>query len=193
MTQAKELQQSKPDWLPHCRLLRSARKSIAIELRPGQEVLIRAPQRMPQAQIEAFVRSRADWITKHWQKPARLSVEYSKEEEQALRKQADQVLPGLIKRFGEALHVSPTRVTITAARTRFGSCSAKGGISFSYRLMAYPQSAIEYVVLHELAHLKELNHSPAFYRLIESLMPDYKARAALLKLPAPGLEHKGEP
>jgi predicted metal-dependent hydrolase len=74
------------------------------------------------------------------------------------------------------------RITITGAKNRFGSCSSKGNIAFSYRLMLYPEAAIDYVVVHELAHLLEMNHSPAFYKIVESVMPDYKERRKLLKL-----------
>ena len=73
------------------------------------------------------------------------------------------------------------RIAITSAKTRFGSCSSKGNLSFSYLLMLYPDSAIDYVVVHELAHLKEMNHSPRFYKIIEEVLPDYKERKKLLK------------
>ena len=76
------------------------------------------------------------------------------------------------------------RITITSAKTRFGSCSSKGNISYSYLLMTYPEAAREYVVVHELAHLVHMNHSAAFYSLVEQYMPDYKARRKLLKSPA---------
>ena len=73
-------------------------------------------------------------------------------------------------------------VRINGAKTRFGSCSAKKNISYSYRLMAYPEEAIDYVVVHELAHLVEMNHSPRFYNVIARVLPDYKARKRLLKI-----------
>lgn len=75
----------------------------------------------------------------------------------------------------------PAGITITGARTRFGSCSSKRRISFSFRLMQYPPEAIDYVVVHELAHLRHMNHSAQFYALIEQYMPDYKVRRAMLK------------
>ena len=72
-------------------------------------------------------------------------------------------------------------ITITAARTRFGSCSPKNRLCFSWRLMAYPEEAIDYVVVHELAHLVHRNHGPEFYALVASILPDHKQRRALLK------------
>lgn len=73
---------------------------------------------------------------------------------------------------------SPAGITITAARTRFGSCSGKNRLSFSLYLMAYPEAAIEYVVVHELAHIRHHDHSPAFYREVEAYLPDWRARRA---------------
>ena len=73
------------------------------------------------------------------------------------------------------------RITIASAKTRFGSCSSKGNISYSYRLMMYPEEAIDYVVVHELAHRIEMNHSPRFYAIVERILPDYKKRRKLLK------------
>ena len=72
-------------------------------------------------------------------------------------------------------------ITITGARKRFGSCSGKNRLSFSWRLMDYPPAAIDYVVVHELAHIRHHNHSPAFYELVASVLPDYKKRQALLR------------
>ena len=99
-----------------------------------------------------------------------------------LRADAQALLPKRVAWYARKMGVSPAAVTITGAKTRFGSCSAQGRISFSWRLMDYPPEAIDYVVVHELAHLVHHNHSPAFYALVESVLPDYRARAALLKV-----------
>jgi predicted metal-dependent hydrolase len=73
------------------------------------------------------------------------------------------------------------RITITSAKKRFGSCSTAGNISYSYRLMLYPEEAREYVVVHELAHLVQMNHSKEFYNIIAKVLPDYKYRKKMLK------------
>ena len=75
----------------------------------------------------------------------------------------------------------PAGIKITSARTRFGSCSGKNSICFSWRLMLYPPEAIDYVIVHELAHIRHHDHSPAFYALIEQYLPDWKVRMKLLK------------
>lgn len=99
----------------------------------------------------------------------------------ALIEKAKTTLPPKIERYAALMGVHPTRVTITGARTRFGSCSGRNAISFSWRLMQYPEEAIDYVVVHELAHIRHHDHSAAFYRFIASVMPDHEARRALLR------------
>ena len=79
------------------------------------------------------------------------------------------------------MELVPAGIKITSARTRFGSCSGKNSICFSWRLMLYPPEAIDYVIVHELAHIRHHDHSPAFYALIEQYLPDWKARMKLLK------------
>ena len=79
------------------------------------------------------------------------------------------------------LGVTPTGIKITSAKKRFGSCNGKNSICFSLYLMQYPQAAIDYVVVHELCHIRHHDHSPAFYRLVESVLPDYKERERLLR------------
>ena len=83
--------------------------------------------------------------------------------------------------YGRLMGLMPTGLTITDARKRFGSCSGKNRISFAWRLMRCPEKAIDYVVVHELAHIRHKNHGAAFYQLIASVLPDYKERIKLLK------------
>ena len=83
--------------------------------------------------------------------------------------------------WAQRMGVQPAGITITAARTRFGSCSGKNRLSFSLYLMAYPPDAIEYVVVHELAHIRHHDHSPAFYREVETYLSDWKRRRDLLR------------
>ena len=90
-------------------------------------------------------------------------------------------MPELTSRYAELMNVSYKSVKITSAQKRFGSCSGKNNICFSYILMQYPIEAVEYVVVHELAHTVHHNHSREFYSLIERYLPDYKQRERLLK------------
>lgn len=91
------------------------------------------------------------------------------------------MLPPLVERYAARMGVHPAGITITGARTRFGSCSPKNRLCFSFRLMEYPPPAIEYVVVHELAHIRHKNHGLDFYREISRVLPDWQARSALLK------------
>jgi predicted metal-dependent hydrolase len=99
----------------------------------------------------------------------------------ALRQKAKAVLPQKVAYWAQKMGVAPTGVKITSARTRFGSCSGKNSLCFSWRLMQYPPEAIDYVVVHELAHIRHHDHSPSFWALVERTMPDYRARQALLR------------
>ena len=90
-------------------------------------------------------------------------------------------LPDLVSRWAGEMGVNPCGIRVTAARTRFGSCSVKGRLCFSLYLMAYPDAAIEYVVVHELAHLRHHDHSPAFYAEVEKYLPDWRQRRELLR------------
>ena len=98
-----------------------------------------------------------------------------------LRQRAKEVLPGKVTHYAAIMGVVPTSVKITAAKSRFGSCSGKNGICFSLYLMQYPEEAIDYVVVHELAHIRHHDHSSAFYAEVAKVMPDYRARMKLLK------------
>lgn len=165
-------------------LIRSARKTLALEVRQTGEIVVRAPQRMPEKQIRAFVQAHQNWIARARARQAeRLSrhPEPDAQEEAMLRQRAQAYLPELTWQYAKLMNVTPASVRITSARTRFGSCSGRNGIAYSWRLMQYPQAAIEYVVVHELAHITHHDHSAAFWQRVAEFMPDYRERRALLK------------
>lgn len=167
-------------------LLRSDRKTLAVEITREGKVLVRAPRFLSRGRIESFLQEKTAWILQHQKQVlARLEAfpEPSEAEEAAYRKAAKALLPELVKRWSERMGLYPEGITITGARTRFGSCSGKNRLSFSWRLMQYPEEAVEYVVVHELSHLKHRNHGPEFYALVARYMPDYKRREKLLKAP----------
>lgn len=165
-------------------LIRSRRKTLAIEITRDARLVVRAPLRCSQARIEQFLAEKQAWITLHLQKMQQRRENHPEptpEEEALLRKKARNLLPGLVNRYAVQMDVQPAGITITGARTRFGSCSPKNRLSFSFRLMDYPMEAIEYVVVHELAHILHKNHSAAFYAEIEKILPDWRTRNRLLK------------
>ena len=147
-------------------------------------VLVRVPHFTQKWRIEAFVQERRDWIERAISRQARRQEKLPqiREEDKPLYvKRAKAILPGKIQQYARRMGVCPTGLTVTSAKTRFGSCSGKDRLSFSWRLMAYPEAAIDYVVVHELAHIRYKDHSRAFYRFIESVLPDYRDRIRLLK------------
>jgi predicted metal-dependent hydrolase len=97
------------------------------------------------------------------------------------KKQARTVLTGRVEHFAQAQGFRARKIRITSARTRWGSCSSKESLNFTWRLVMAPLDVIDYVVVHELCHLKELNHSKAFWRQVEAILPDYKRRRKWLK------------
>lgn len=168
-------------------LIRSDRRTLALEITPALEVIVRAPRRCGQKEIDRFVAEHTDWLDKHMaiqrqrqQKAAARQV--TPEQEQLLRQQAARVIPERVAYYSRLMGLTPTGIKITGAQKRFGSCSGKNSLCFSWRLMQYPPAAIDYVVVHELAHIRHHDHSPAFYALIARYMPDYKQRQKLLKL-----------
>jgi len=103
------------------------------------------------------------------------------------RERAVELLPGRMEPLAHALGVSYTRVSVRAQRTRWGSCSSRGSISLNWRLVLLPPRLCDYVLVHELAHLREMNHGPAFWALVARLVPDYRQRRRDLEATARGL------
>ena len=152
-------------------LIRSNRKTIAIELRPG-EIIVRAPVYATKEQIDAHIRSREQWIRKHQQTLP--SVEpLSMEEVRALAERALKTIPPRVAHYASLLGVTYGRITIRNQRTRWGSCSSKGNLNFNCMLMLTPLEVVDSVIVHELCHLKEMNHSDRFYREVLKVYPDY--------------------
>ena len=97
------------------------------------------------------------------------------------RQQASHFIPERVKFFAELHQLQYEKIKITSARTRWGSCSPKNTLSFSWRLMLTPPEVIDYVIIHELAHTVHHNHSKRFWSLVEKFLPDYKARRKQLR------------
>ena len=161
----------------------SSRKTISLCVKDGA-LVVKAPYGTKKARIESLVLSHQKWIDKHIEKQTEKNRIYSALTEEMvakLRKAAKQLIPMKVAYYANIMGLKYGRITITSAKTRFGSCSSKGNLAFSYLLMLYPDEAVDYVVVHELAHLIEMNHSQRFYRVIENILPDYKDRIKLLK------------
>ena len=98
-----------------------------------------------------------------------------------MAQETSRFLPALIQEYARKLNVRPARVTVRNQKTRWGSCSSQGGLNFNCLLARAPEYVRRYVVIHELCHLREMNHSPAFWHLVASQMPDYPKAKTWLK------------
>lgn len=166
------------------RLIRSDRKSISVSLAEDRTLIVRIPRRMTAREAERFLCQNeariASLIDRESTRRDALPL-YKDEDIPALTEKAMAILPSKLRQYAEEMAVQPTACKITAAKKRFGSCNSKGTICLSCFLMLFPEEAIDYVVVHELAHLVEMNHSRSFWAIVEKTLPDYKAREALLK------------
>ena len=161
-------------------VIRTDRKTLALRITKEGEVEVRAPKRCPDAVIQAFIAKNQAWIDRQLAE-FRPPKTYSEQELKELRRRAKAVIPPKVAYYAAQMGVRPAAITVTSARTRYGSCSSKGRLSFSLFLMEKSERCIDYVVVHELAHLRQMNHSAAFYREIEKILPDYRARIKELK------------
>lgn len=165
-------------------LIRSSRRTIAVEIKDGS-VIVRAPLQMSRAEIEQFVASRMDWINKHLQAARQRQCApvqpFTEAEIRQLADAALQDIPARVRKYAGIIGVAVGRITIRNQKTRWGSCSSAGNLNFNCLLMLCPEAVRDYVVVHELCHRKELNHSPRFWNEVARVMPDYAARRKWLK------------
>ena len=171
---------------PATRLIRARRKTLSIRIMQEGNLEIRAPLGMPKGEIEAFLKEKAQWIETH---RAKVLAEYtqgqeaplSEEEILTLAEQMRQRLPEKLNRHAASMGVTFGRVTIRCQQTRWGSCSSRGNLNFNCLLMLAPEEVLDYVVVHELAHRKQMNHSALFWQEVERECPDYKKSLRWLK------------
>lgn len=159
-------------------IIRSARKTIAIQITPDGQVLVRCPTRMKIDDIRKFVESQSLWIEKHLSQLRRTPTlpAFTPEELRHLAQQAVKHIPERVAYFAPKVGVTYNGITIRNQRTRWGSCSSKGNLNFNCLLMLAPPDVLDYVVVHELCHRKEMNHSRKFWAEVEKILPDYQAR-----------------
>ena len=170
-------------------LTRSRRKTIALHILPDGTLDVRCPTRMKKTDIDAFVESKRPWIEKHLQaiqnRPPQRPL--TPLEIQALAHEAAHFVPQRVAHFAPKIGVTYGRITIRAQHTRWGSCSSKGNLNFNCLLMRMPPEVIDYVVVHELCHRKEMNHSPKFWAEVAKILPNYKEQKQWLKQNGPSL------
>ena len=165
-------------------LIRSGRKTLALEITRDCRVVVRAPRRLAKSSIDDFVAKHETWIAQHLEQQRRRASlappAPTAEEIAALKAKARQVILPRVAYWSERMGLHPSGVKITSARTRYGSCSGKNSLCFSCFLANAPEAAMDLVVVHELCHIRVKNHGPAFYALLERTLPDWRERKKLL-------------
>ena len=172
-------------------VLYSRRSTLGLEIKADGRVCARMPRGIPSQAVMDFIKERQDWIVQKWfmimerrrQEQSRPVKDYEKdpELEKLYRKKAKMQLENRCAYFAKRMAVDYNRIAVRAAKTRWGSCSAQGNLNFHWKLVLMPPEILDYVVVHELAHRKEMNHSQRFWAEVERILPDYKARRKWLK------------
>ena len=156
-------------------IIKSDRKTIAIQIKPDGQVVVRCPKRMRIEEARRFAESKADWIEKHLAKrPLQDVAKYTTKEIEQLREQARKFVTERVRYFAPIIGVSYGQIAIRTQHTRWGSCSSKGNLNFNCLLMLTPGFCLDYVIVHELCHRLEMNHSPKFWAQVERVLPDYR-------------------
>ena len=167
-------------------VIKSKRKTISIQVKPN-EVIIRAPIKMKEKEIEKFAETKRNWIEKHLQSLSEKqklfeNIEpYSEEEIKYFIARAKEIIPPKVELFADKIGVTYNKITIRCQHTRWGSCSSKGNLNFNCLLVLLPDEIIDSVIVHELGHRKQMNHSAKFYTEIEKVFPDYNRCRQWLK------------
>lgn len=167
------------------KVIKSRRQSIGIEIGPGGNVIVRAPSFVTVSQIQSFLRQKDAWILTHYQTQLQSTPVSSSYENPSLvrryRKAATEYIPKRVDYYLTLTGGHYERITIREQKTRWGSCSSNGTLSFNWRLMLAPPRVLDYVIVHELCHLTHMNHSKAFWDAVEKVMPDYREYRLWLK------------
>ena len=170
-------------------VIRSNRKTVAIQVNSDRSVTVRAPRSASEKDIEEILKKKKAWISKHIEKiketkerfEAEPTEKLTREKVIALAEEALKVIPERVEYFAKVIGVTYGKITVRNQKTRWGSCSSKGNLNFNCLLMLAPPEVLDYVVVHELCHRKQMNHSKAFWSEVEKVFPDYKEARKWLK------------
>lgn len=165
-------------------LKRDYRKTLSITITQKGELLIKAPLSVSEGKIERFLNQKRFWIYKQTKRQLEMQEKRVVRSEEEIKKgmeQARKVLTGKTEYYAQLLGVEYKKIRIGNQKTRWGSCSSRGTISYNWHLVLMPERILDYVVVHELCHVIEMNHSPRFWSKVETILPDYKERRTWLK------------
>ena len=159
--------------------IRSRRKTIAIQIDREGQVIVRTPYGITKRQVEEFLDEKKDWLLQTRQRVEKRKTEQIPISEEVRREgieRAKRIFPERTAYFAKRMGVDYGRITIREQKTRWGSCSSKGNLNFNWKLVLLDPELLDYVVVHELAHRREMNHSVAFWKVVEAELPDYRER-----------------
>ena len=171
-------------------VVKSKRKTYAISIKEDGSIILRAPLRADNRQIAQIAEEKSHWIITHYldicaKKNSRPSSDLSAVQRTALenryKEAARSYIPQRVAYYHAKTGGTYHHITIRDQKTRWGSCSSKGTLSFNWRLMLAPPSILDYVVVHELCHLTHMDHSSAFWHAVEEICPDYRNARKWLK------------
>jgi len=179
----KETKRTVPLFPFGARVERCRRKTVGIRVTDEGEVIVRAPQRVSMAEIRRILEGKRDWIEKALAKARarEAAPKLTEAEIRELAEQAKKKIPPLVVAWADVVGVSYGRITIRCQKTRWGSCSSKGNLNFNCLLMLCPECVLDYVIVHELCHRKEMNHSARFKAEVERVLPGYREQMRWLK------------
>lgn len=166
------------------RIIRSKRKTLALEIDSNACLIIRAPKLMPVFVIKKFIQQKQNWIIKKQKliKQRNKQIELTKKSTPKISKnKVYKIISQRVKYYSSISNLKYNKINITNAKKRWGSCNAKNNLNFPLRLASASEKIIDYVVVHELCHIKEKNHSKKFWNKVQRLMPDYKKHRKWLK------------
>lgn len=157
-------------------IIRSKRRTLSLEIKPDGRIVARAPLRIKDREIERFIDSKEDWIEKHLERLKSIpdAEKLSESEINELTERARAYIPERVEYYARLIGVSYNKISVKPLRSKWGSCTSRGNLSFNSLLMLTPPGVIDSVVVHELCHRLEMNHSKAFYTHILNVFPDYK-------------------
>ncbi len=173
----------------HIHLIRSRRRSVGIRIEDSGEITVRAPLRMPEREIRQVLESKRSWIEKTLAKISSRPqlAKLTAEEVNALADRALKEIPPRVAARAKQMGVTYGRITIRNQKPRWGSCSAKGNLNFNCLLMLCPEEVRDYIIVHELCHRLEMNHSPRFWTEVAKQLPDYRQQQKWLRINGPAL------
>lgn len=159
--------------------------SIKLAVYKNGDFIVTSPFFVSESSVYNFIIAKASWILKKIEyfknKPQKERIIHTAGEIIAYKKQAEYILSKRLLHFNAHYNFSYNRVTIKNVTTRWGSCSSKSNLNFNYKMALLPEELVDYIVVHELCHLREMNHSKKFWQLVEEKIPNHKELRKQLK------------